>query len=135
MRTCILFCLIACGLVAPPVMAADTAPASSLFVILYKQGPAWKEGVPMRQQEAIIPHFKYMKKLFEAGTILEAGPTLDEPGGVVILKTKDLDEAKAIMAADPSVSMKMFVGEVHAWSPTFHAPEPLLPAPAATTVK
>lgn len=116
-------------------MAADTAPASSLFVILYKQGPAWKEGVPMRQQEAIIPHFKYMKKLFEEGIILDAGATLDEPGGVVILKAKDLDEAKAIMAADPSVTMKMFVGEVHSWSPTFHAPEPLVPAPAATTVK
>lgn len=113
-------------------MAADTAPATSLFVILYKQGPAWKEGVPMRQQEAIIPHFKYMKRLFEAGTILEAGPTLDEPGGVVILKAKDLDEAKAIMAADPSVTMKMFVGEVHSWSDHFHSPAPL-PAPAATT--
>jgi uncharacterized protein YciI len=134
MKTYLLSCLITLGLLAAPVMATDTAPATSLFVILYKQGPAWKEGVPMRQQEAIIPHFKYMKKLFDAGTILEAGPTLDEPGGVVILKAKDLDEAKAIMAADPSVTLHMFVGEVHSWSDYFHSPA-ALPAPAASTAK
>jgi uncharacterized protein YciI len=129
MKTYLISCLIVLGLLAAPVMAADTAPTTSLFVVLYKQGPAWKEAVPMRQQDAIVPHFKYMKKLFEAGTILDAGATLDEPGGVVILKARDLDEAKAIVAADPSVTMKMFVGEVHAWLPTFHSPDPLLPAP------
>lgn len=129
MKTYILACFMALGLTAP-VMAADTAP-TSLFVILYKQGSAWKEGVPMEQQEAIIPHFKYMKRLFEDGTILEAGPTSDEPGGLVILKAKDLDEAKAIMAADPSMTMKMFVGEVHGWSDHFHSPA-ALPAPATT---
>jgi uncharacterized protein YciI len=131
MKTYLSYCLIALGLLAVPAMAADTAPTTSLFVILYKQGPAWKEGVPMRQQEAIVPHFKYMKKLFEEGTILDAGATLDEPGGVVILKARDLDEAKAILAADPSVTMKMFVGEVHAWLPSFHSPDPLLPASSA----
>lgn len=134
MKTYLLSCLVALNILAGSAVAADTAPAPSLFVILYKQGPAWKEGVPMRQQEAIIPHFKYMKRLFDAGTILEAGPTLDEPGGVVILKAKDLDEAKDIMAADPSVAMKMFVGEVHRWSDYFHSPA-ALPAPAAATAK
>lgn len=127
-------CCIALSLAAP-VMAADTAPGPSLFVILYKQGPAWKEGIPMRQQDAIVAHYKYMKKIFEEGTSLDAGPTLDEPGGVVILRAVDLDAAKAIMAADPSITQKMFVGEVHAWSPTFHSPDPLLPAQASPALK
>jgi uncharacterized protein YciI len=134
MKTHLLACLMALNMLAGSVMAADAAPAPSLFVVLYKQGPAWKEGVPMREQEAIIPHFRYMKKLFEAGTILEAGPTLDEPGGLVILKARDLDAAKAIMAADPSVTLHMFVGEVHSWSDHFHSPA-ALPAPAAATAK
>ncbi len=73
-----------------------------------------------------------MKRLLEAGTILEAGPTLDEPGGLVTLKARDLGEAEAIMAADPPVILKMFVGEVHSWSDYFHS-QASLPAPAATT--
>lgn len=86
----------------------------------------------MRQQDAIVPHFKYMKRLFEQGTILEAGPTLDAPGGVVILKAASLEAATALMAADPSVTSRMFVGEIHSWSPAFHSPEPI-PAPAAAS--
>jgi len=118
------------GLLAAPAMAADTPPATSLYVVLYKQGPAWKEGVPMQQQDAIVPHYQYMKRMYERGVILDAGPTLDEPGGVVILRAESLDAARAIMAADPSVTLKMFVGEVHAWSPTFHSAD-ALPNPAA----
>ena len=84
----------------------------------------------MRQQDAIVPHFKYMKRLFQEGTILEAGPTLDAPGGVVILRAASLEAATALMAADPSVTSKMFVGEIHSWSPSFHSPQPI-PAPAS----
>ena len=116
--------LVLAGLTAPAV-ASDAPPVAPLFVILYKQGPAWKDGVPMRQQDAIAPHYRYMQRLFEAGTILDAGPTLDEPGGVVILKAESLEAAKAAMQADPSVSSGMFVGEVHSWSPSFHSPGPL----------
>lgn len=74
------------ALLAAPLTRADTQPADSLFVILYKQGPAWKEGVPMEQQDAMGAHYRYMKQLFDAGTIVDAGPTLDEPGGMVLLK-------------------------------------------------
>jgi len=125
-----LACLMALAAFSSTVSAADTAKDPSLFVILYKQGPAWKEGVEMVKQDAILPHYKYMKKGYEDGIILDAGATLDEPGGVVILRAQDLDAAKAFMAADPSVTMKMFVGEVHSWAPTFHSPDPLIAPPA-----
>jgi uncharacterized protein YciI len=119
--------LVAITLLTAPALAQETSVAPSLFVILYKQGPAWKEGIPMKQQDAILPHYQYMKKLFEQGVILDAGPTLDEPGGVVILKAHDLDAARALMQADPSISSRMFSGEIHSWSPTFHSPEPVVP--------
>ncbi|HEX7964244.1 MAG TPA: YciI family protein [Gammaproteobacteria bacterium] len=123
---------VAAALLLAASAAAEDAPKdSALFVILYKQGPAWKEGVPMKQQDAIGAHYLYMKKLFQEGTILDAGPTLDEPGGVVVLKAKDLADAKTIMAADPSITREMFTGEVHSWSPTFHAAEPLMADAAA----
>ena len=127
-------CLLAAATLAAPALASDPAPGGSLYVILYRQGPAWKTGVPMRQQAAIVPHFKYMKQLFQEGTILEAGPTLDAPGGVVILRAASLKAATALMAADPSVTSKMFVGEIHSWSPSFHSPQPI-PAPAAASNK
>lgn len=117
---------------AAPALAAEPAQGSSLYVILYRQGPAWKTGVPMRLQDAIVPHFRFMKQHFQDGTILEAGPTLDAPGGMVILKAASLEAATAIMQADPSVTSKMFVGEIHSWSPTFHSPDPI-PAPAAAS--
>jgi uncharacterized protein YciI len=117
-------CLLASAALAAPALADDAPPRDPLYVILYKQGPAWKEGVPMKQQDAIGAHYKYMKQGFEAGTILDAGATLDEPGGVVIFRAADLDAAKAFMAADPSVSLKMFTGEIHSWAPTFFATPP-----------
>lgn len=116
--------LMALLLLVAPALAEDAPAGPSLFVVLYKQGPAWKAGVPMKQQDAIGPHYKYMKQLFEDGVILDAGPTLDEPGGVVILRAQDLASAEAIMRADPSVSSGMFVGEVHTWSPSFYATPP-----------
>lgn len=124
-RTWLIAPLLALTLLAGPVLADVTSVAPSLFVILYKQGPGWKTGVPMKQQEAIQPHYQYMKKLFDDGVILYAGPTLDEPGGVVILKAHDLGAATALMEADPSISSKMFEGEIHSWSPTFSSPNPL----------
>jgi uncharacterized protein YciI len=120
-------------LVAPSLAWADTKPADSLFVILYKQGPAWKVGVPMEQQDAMGAHYRYMKQLFDAGTIVDAGPTLDEPGGVVLLKATDLDAAKAIMQADPSITQQMFTGEVHSWKRTFRRMTSTTAAIAATT--
>lgn len=107
-------CLMA---LATAAAAADAKPADSLFVIVYAQGPAWQEGVPMEKQGAMGAHYQYMKKLFDAGTVLDAGPTSDRPGGVVILKAADLDSARAILAADPSITQQMFVGEVRSWAP------------------
>lgn len=121
--------LLALAALMAPVLASESTQGTSLFVILYRQGPAWKEGVPMREQDAIVPHFKYMKKLFEDGTILEAGPTLDKPGGMVILQAANLEAATPLMAADPSVTSGMFIGEIHSWSPTFHSPAPLRQQP------
>lgn len=116
--------LVALGLLAAPALA-DAPAGMPLFVIIYKQGPAWKSGVPMKQQDAIGPHYRYMKKLFEEGAVLDAGPTLDVPGGMVILKAADLDAATAAMRADPSVTSGMFVGEVHSWAPSFRSAAPL----------
>lgn len=105
--------------------AAVADGASSLYVLVYRQGPAWQVDKPMGAQPSMRAHGAYMKKLFDGGVSFAAGPTTDAPGGVIIVRAKSLDEAKGLMAADPGVSSGMFLGEVHAWTPVFRSDQPL----------
>jgi uncharacterized protein YciI len=109
---------------------AAAQAAGSLFIFIYRQGPAWKVGAPMREQPGMAAHGAYMKRLFDEGRIFAAGPTTDAPGGLVIVRASALDEAKALMAADPSVTSGMFTGEIHGWTPVFRSDKPL---PSAST--
>ena len=104
---------------------AAAQDAGSLFIFIYRQGPAWKVGAPIREQPAMGAHGAYMKRLFDEGRVFAAGPTTDAPGGLVILRGDDLDEAKTLMAADPGVTSGMFTGEIHGWIPVFRSDKPL----------
>lgn len=114
------------ALAAGSAMAQTPAPAGVVYVISYRTGPSWKPGKPMSEQ-AIGPHGAYMRRLFDEGRMLAAGPTLDVDGGVVLLRAASLDEAQAMMAADPAVTSGLFVGEVRAWRPAFSTGEPVAP--------
>lgn len=115
------------ALAAGPAMAqAPAAAPVVVYVISYRTGPSWKPGKPMAEQ-AIGPHGAYMRRLFDEGRMLAAGPTLDIDGGVVLLRAASLDEAQAVMAADPAVTSGLFVGEVRAWRPAFSSGEPVAP--------
>jgi len=123
------------ALAAAPALAqeAKPAPLPTVYVIHYKTGPAWKVGKPLREQ-AIGPHGEYMRKIFAEGRMLAAGPTVNADGGVtlvdggiVLLKAASLEEAKAVMAADPAVTAGLFVGEVRSWRVAFSTGDPLAP--------
>ena len=116
--------LVALAVLAVALPALAQAPGG-LFIFIYRQGPAWKVGAPMREQPAMGPHGAYMKRLFEAGQSFAAGPTTDAPGGIVIVRAASLDEAAAMMARDPALTSGMFIGELHAWTPAFRSDQPL----------
>jgi uncharacterized protein YciI len=129
--------MVAAWLLASPAAAqGSNAPASpkaaSLFVLVYRQGPNWKSDLPVRQQPNLGAHGAYMKRLFDQGATLAAGPTTDAPGGLVILRADSLEQAQAMMAADPAVTTGLFVGEAHAWAPVVRRDEPV-PPPAIDT--
>jgi len=116
------------ALVFALTLAAGSAMAdgaASLYVFIYRQGPAWQADKPMRAQPAMREHGAYMKKLFDSGVSFAAGPTTDTPGGLVIVRAATLEDAKALMAADPGVRSGMFLGEVHAWTPVFRSDQAL----------
>ncbi|MGN6516178.1 MAG: YciI family protein [Rhizomicrobium sp.] len=101
---------------ALPARAQDAADTQHLFVIVYSQGSAWKAGVPMDEQR-LKPHYYYWKSLRDAHALFLAGPFTDANGGLVVLRARTIDEARNRMAHDPAVIGKIFVGEIHAWSP------------------
>ena len=110
---------IALGLFATlalPARAEDTANAQSLYVVIYSQGPAWKAGVPMDEQ-GLKPHYLYWKSLRDAHTLFLGGPFGDANGGLVVLRAKNMDDARNMMAHDPAVIGKIFIGDVHSWAP------------------
>jgi uncharacterized protein YciI len=99
-----------------PSQAATGKPDPSTFLLVYKPGPAWLPGKPLKQQP-LGDHGKYMLSLYSQGTMKSAGPFMDDSGGAVILNAADQAAATAIAANDPAVTSGVFVYELHPWRP------------------
>ena len=109
----------------PPEPAPSTA-AARLFVFLYRPGPAWREGVPMRQQ-GLGPHAEDFRQLLDQGRVFAAGGFADGDGGMAIVLAAGRDEADALLARDPAVASSIFAGTVEEWRPRFRTDRPLPP--------
>lgn len=69
------------------------------------------------EEEAALmggPHSEYLQKLYDAGTLLLAGPTFG-PGlndEIAVIEAPDAAAAEAIMNADPAITSGVFTGEL-----------------------
>ena len=115
---------IAAALAATPAVA-QTPPATSLYICIYRTGPAWKPGKPMSEQ-GLGPHGAYMKHLRDEGRLAAGGPMIGVDGGLAILRAASPEEAKAIFAADPAITAGIFTAEVRGWGPQFDDGKPLV---------
>lgn len=97
--------------------AAQQRAARPMFAIVYRAGPAWKPGVPMKDQ-GLRDHFYYVKALHDRGDIVYAGP-MGPDGGLILIHAADRTAADAIVAADPAVKAGIFVGTVRDFTPRF----------------
>jgi uncharacterized protein YciI len=130
---------LACGLalalsLSPAAAMAQPAPASpaaagarQLFLFLYRPGPAWRAGVPMRQQD-LRAHGAYHARLVSEGRSVAGGGFVGMDGGMAIVRASDLAEAQAMLAADPAIVNGVFAADVRHWQPRFHSPAPLVEA-------
>jgi len=84
------------------------------FVCIFTRGAQWQTGKPVFEQ-ALGPHVEYMKGLKRAGTLLAAGPFLDDRGGLAIVSAASLEQAHEIFGQDPAVATQVFAAEVHPW--------------------
>jgi uncharacterized protein YciI len=104
--------------------ATSAAEAGALFAVIYRPGPSWRDGVPMREQ-GLGPHGRYMQELLDTGRLFAGGGFADDDGGMAVFRAADIAEARAIVAADPAVTSGIFVGDVEEWRIRFHRAEPL----------
>jgi uncharacterized protein YciI len=106
-------CFIVLGLLSATAAQAQDAAKQNFFVLVYTQGPAWKPGVPMAKQ-GLGAHLAYMTSLRDAHELFVAGP-LDDNGGLILVRAKNMDDVKHIMAVDPAITSGLFTGEAHTW--------------------
>jgi len=132
MKTAFLFLLILIGMLPAAAAAQPSAPAAApagqprqLFLVLYRPGPNWVAGRPMREQD-LRAHGSYYAGLLRDGRAFAGGGYVGEDGGMAILRAADIEEARAILAADPAILNGVFVAALRQWAPRFHSSSPLM---------
>jgi uncharacterized protein len=103
---------------------AEAPATQQLFLFQYSRGPAWREGVPMREQ-GLGPHGAYMQQLQNDGRLFAGGGYASDDGGMAIVMCANIEEARAILAADPAITSGIFVAELRHWRPRFRTDDPL----------
>ncbi|MGD9980638.1 MAG: YciI family protein [Hyphomonadaceae bacterium] len=117
--------ILATGCAAGRTASTEQATvAQQLFLFQYSRGPAWRDGVPMRQQ-GLGPHGAYMQQLQSEGRLYAGGGYASDDGGMAIITAANIEEARAILAADPAIVSGIFVAELREWRPRFRSDAPL----------
>ena len=102
------------------------AGARQLFLFLYRPGPAWRAGVPMRQQD-LRAHGAYHARLVREGRGVAGGGYVGEEGGMAIVRAAIRAEARGDARrrpGDPEAACSS--AELRQWTPRFHSDAPLV---------
>jgi uncharacterized protein YciI len=92
----------------------------TIYVITYRPGRAYRRDRPLLRQE-LREHGNYIKAHVDAGVVIAAGPTFEQPGGLVLITAKTQEDALAFIRNDPAVVAGVFVGLATDWRPIFDA--------------
>lgn len=88
-------------------------------LVLLKRGPAWTPEVTPATEELQKRHIGHLKKMFEDGKLVLAGPFSDqvEPAmrGGALYRVASAAEARALAEQDPAVQAGRLVVEVVTW--------------------
>jgi len=104
-------------------VAVEATPREA-YLFLYRPGPAWRAGVPMREQ-GLAPHGAYIQRLQAEGRLFAGGGFVNADGGMAIVLAANLEEAEALLAADPAIISGIFVADLRHWRPRFRGTMPL----------
>ncbi len=65
------------------------------------------------EDQLVEAHYDYLKQATEQGTVVLAGPCLDETFGVIIFRAENDAAAREFMLNDPSVKNNIMMAELH----------------------
>jgi uncharacterized protein YciI len=69
---------------------------------------------PTPDENAVMDaHYAFLQQGIASGSVLLAGPCLDETFGLVILRAENEDAARAFMYNDPSIKQNVMAAELH----------------------
>ena len=87
------------------------------IAVFLRHGSQWNRDLPVREQAYWDEHARFMDALFEAGTVILAGPFADGSGSMAILSAESEAAARAIYREDPWTQHDVLVaGEVKEWT-------------------
>jgi uncharacterized protein YciI len=91
--------------------------SKSLFLVFRQPGPAWVAELPSRQQPHWDEHAEFMDRLFEQGRIVLGGPYADHSRVLLVVQSRDKEEASALFRDDPWTNRGILVeSEINEWS-------------------
>jgi uncharacterized protein YciI len=71
------------------------------IAVFLRPGSNWNPDLPVRKQSYWDEHARFMDALFDAGTVILAGPFADGSGSMVIVVAESPEAARAIFREDP----------------------------------
>jgi uncharacterized protein YciI len=96
----------------------------SLYVLIHRPGPGWQAGVDFTEQDGIMDHIRFMRRMDDERRMLLGGPFDDEwvgnettPVGMAIIQAGSDEEAQAMADSDASVQSGLLSVTVRAWRP------------------
>ena len=105
---------------AEQAMQAGLIPATIAkhTVVILRKGPAFGPLEAPADKDRHNRHLAYQKSLYESGKLLIYGPVLDAPDDLRafgVFRVESMDEARALMAADPHVQAGYLRAEFVTW--------------------
>jgi uncharacterized protein YciI len=90
---------------APPAVAQPSTPQKTYFVRIIPPRATLAQDNTEPEKKLMDDHYAYWTIEFNRGVCVFGGPVLDPKGvyGVLVIRATNLDEARAIASADPSV--------------------------------
>lgn len=82
--------------------------------MIYRPGPGWLANQPLAAQP-LKEHGRHLLNLYRRGVLRYAGPFADESGGAAMIEATDDADAKALVAADPTVVAQVLTFQVYGW--------------------
>ncbi len=88
---------------------------ANYFLIRYLPGESWNDSIPYADQPGLKKHHQYIQQLHAADMVVMGGSVVGEQGGLVLVRTGSMDEARALVQQDPGIKTRLLQANVTGW--------------------